>query len=224
MGILFFNTQTTQTEELKDIIDTLPKLLQILFGYGTFDKTTLSGSFMNICSYIFLAVFIYLIYISTDITARHDSIPLEDITPVSKFKVIVYKLLAVFFLCFFMIILILGVLTLVLVVKGETNFQYVLAVGITTIPTLFLFIGLGMMIGLLPLSFAASSTLSVLTVIGIFALYLLSNMSDITFLQYFPLAAILNPKTLIGEINELYLTTVFLISCLSYSFIYFIQK
>lgn len=210
-SILFLLDTKEYSKELDETIKTLPKLLQLILGFGSFDASTLRGNYMNTYSYILLAIFAYTIFISTDITAKHHTIAIEDISPVSKHRVMIYKLLAILTISILLFIVCSSVGCFVLLGKNEKDLYFVILIFLHFLPTIFLLICIGMLIGHLPMHFSLSASISLFLIVGFYVCYLLANIYGKGFLLYSPLSACINTSILAHETNVIYIAISFLL-------------
>jgi ABC-2 type transport system permease protein len=149
-GMGKYTSYSGSDQAVNELLDTMPKTLKAVLGFGTFDVTKASGFYGMLFLYLVIMVTIHAAMLGANIIAKEERDKTTEflmVKPVSRTKVITSKLLAAL-----VNVAVLNLVTLVLSIsivskysKGEVvggDIQ-ILMVGMFILQLLFLFVGTG---------------------------------------------------------------------------------
>ena len=221
-------SQTGQS--FNDLMAGMPQALIVIFGLSTFNLAEMSGYFGVLFLYFLLIVAIHSSMLGANIISKEERDKTAEFLltkPVSRNKIVTYKLLAAF-----VNILILNIVTLVsslLIVPGYnkgasiTSFIVLLMIGMFFVQLMFLFIGSGLgALAKYPKG-AASAATGVLLTTYLLSMLIdlndkLTNLKYITPFKYFEAKQILSDGKLEPVFIALSIIIITVFICLTYTF------
>lgn len=149
-GMSKYSVVSSSGEYMNDIISSMPKSLQVMFGTASFDLSKASGFYGVIFLYLVLMATIHASMLGANIISKEEREKTAEflmVKPVSRNKVITSKLLAAFInIVIFNIITLISSITIVEhYAKGEgiTSDIIILMIGMFILQLIFLTIGTG---------------------------------------------------------------------------------
>lgn len=149
-GMGKYGVVSSSGEYMNDIISSMPKSLQVMFGTASFDLSKASGFYGVIFSYLVLMATIHASMLGANIISKEERDKTAEflmVKPISRNKVITSKLLAAFLnIVIFNIITLISSITIVkYYAKGEgiASDIVVLTIGMFILQLIFLTIGTG---------------------------------------------------------------------------------
>lgn len=152
MAAAKFSTFSSGPQALNDITGKLPRAARVLTGMYDFDLSAISGYYGVCFTYLILIAAIYAVVMGANIIAKEEILKTSEflyVKPISRFKIITYKLLA----ALTNIIIFNALLWIISIVivnyydhSGVSSLPYVnkLMTGMLIIQTIFTFLGAAM--------------------------------------------------------------------------------
>lgn len=197
-----FNTKNN-VPALDDAFKSLPKAIQFILGYSAFDETTLIGNFLNIYSYALLAIIIYMLILSTTISYKGNKLSIIDISPISSYKALAYKFLAIITNCLIVLISTLFASSIFLLIAGEKNIYYLFYILYNAIPMIILIGTIGILIGRIPLNYNYLLVIIIVLSIGIYLIYYVTLDKNNLIYNFFILRGTINLGIISHKLNSL---------------------
>lgn len=213
----YYRQEGSQT--LTDIIATMPKSIQTVFGFGKLDLSTAIGAYGIIFMYITLLGTLYAANIGSRILSKEETDKTFEFLyckGVSRNKILTSKMIAM--LTYLLLFTAIIELTSVLVVKTATKTNIIkesleLMIGLFLLKLLFAFLGMFLSVLLKKSQRAASLNAGILLVL--FFLSIVTNYSEkFSFFGYVTPYAYFDAKSVIPEgINAGYAALTILVIC-----------
>jgi ABC-2 type transport system permease protein len=216
-----------------DVFNNMPYSIKAIFGFGSFDVTTMSGFYAFLFTYIQLTVGIHAILLGSGIIAKEERDKTTEFLiakPVSRTIIITSKLMAA--LINIVIINIVSFVSSVLMVdslnKGESIVKELIILHISMLMMQLIFLSLGFFISALIRKSKSSGSMATGIILGAYVVSKITDLTDkvnfinvLTPFKYFNLVDIINKNSLNVVVIIL---TIILISILILSTYYFYNQ
>lgn len=197
-----FNTKNN-IPSLDEAFQSLPKAIQFILGYSAFDETTLRGNFLSIYSYTLLGIIIYTLILSTSISYKGNKLSILDISPISGYKALAYKFLAILTNSLAVLISTLFISSIFLLIAGEKNIYYLFYILYNAIPMIFLIGSIGILIGRIPINYNYILAIIIVLSLGIYIIYYITLDKNNLIYNFFILRGTINLDIINHKLNSL---------------------
>lgn len=197
-----FNTKNN-VPALDEAFKSLPKAIQFILGYSAFDETTLIGNFLNVYSYALLGIIIYMLVLATTISYKGNKLSILDISPISSYKALTYKFLAIITNCLIVLISTLFISSIFLLIAGEKNIYYLFYILYNAIPMIILVGSIGILIGRIPLNYNYLLVIIIILSVGIYLIYYVTLDKTNLIYIFFILRGTINLDIVNHKLNSL---------------------
>ena len=96
-GMLKYETFKISNPTMEDISDMLPQAIRVIFGFGTFDLTTVSGYYGMMFLYFLLVGTIHAVMLGAVIISKEERDKTADfifVKPLKRRRIVTFKLIA----------------------------------------------------------------------------------------------------------------------------------
>jgi ABC-2 type transport system permease protein len=212
-GMLKYETFKISNPTMEDISDMLPQAIRVIFGFGTFDLTTVSGYYGMMFLYFLLVGTIHAVMLGAVIISKEERDKTADfifVKPLKRRRIVTFKLIAGLINLFVLNLIILFT-SIFYVAKYQGDYSlnneiFRLMIALLLLQILFFFVGTGIS----ALTFTTTKALSIATgiMLGTYLLSIVIDLYDkISFLKYLTPFKYFEAKQLMygGTFQPLYL-------------------